>query len=233
MTISKSRKAVIILGPPGAGKTSQAELLSLKEGFYHLETSRVIKHEISYHPKGDFVSIKGKKYFFKNEKKLFDSGFLCSPPFVVYLIKKKIKQVFSEGESIVFSGSPRTLFEAEETFPFLEKFYSLSNIKVIYIHLSAKQSVWRNSHRRVCVLVGHPILWNKETKDLKHCPLDGSELIKRSLDNSEVIKTRLEEFKKRTLPIVDYLKKKKIKFERIDGNRTVDKVFKDILKVIN
>ena len=228
-----SKVAVIILGPPGSGKSTQADLLSEKLNFYHLETSRLIKERINSSTEKGFVTVKGKRYFFKDEKKLFDSGLLCSPPFVVYLIKEKIRQVSGEGRSIVFSGSPRTLYEAEELLPFLERIYFSSNIKIINISLSSTKAIWRNSHRRVCSLIGHSIIWNNETKKLSHCPLDGSKLIKRPLDKPDVIKVRLREFSKRILPLIKYFRKHHFRIRKINGDQTVDLVFKAILKVIN
>ena len=228
----KLKTAVIILGPPGAGKSTQANLLNDKFNFYHLETSRVIKNRINTAPRNDFILINKKKYFFRDEKKLFDAGLLCSPPFVVYLLKEKIKKVSEEGQGIVFSGSPRTLYEAKELIPFLSKLYSRSHIKIIDISLSSTKAIWRNSHRRICSLVGHSIIWNSETKSLSHCPLDGSKLIRRPLDKPEVIKVRLHEFKKKILPIRKYLRETGFSIKKINGDQTVNLVFQDILKAI-
>jgi len=228
----KSKMAVIILGPPGAGKSTQAELLSEKFNFYHLETSRIIKRKINSSPRGSFVIIKGKKYYFSKEKKLFDSGLLCSPPFVVYLLKEKVREVFSEGGNVVFSGSPRTLYETKELLPFLKKNCPFENIKIINISLSPEKAIWRNSHRRVCSLIGHSILWNDETKGLSRCPLDNSKLIKRPLDKPNIIKVRLREFEKRISPIMNYLKEKGFKVESINGDKAVDTVFEHILRII-
>ena len=228
----KSKVAVIILGSPGAGKSTQAELLSEKFNFYHLETSRIIKDRINSAPTKGFVTIKKKKYFFRDEKKLFDEGLLCSPPFVVHLIKDKIKRVSSEGQSIVFSGSPRTFYEAEELLPFLKKYYSVSHIKIINISLSSAKAIWRNSHRRICSLIGHSIVWNNETKELSRCPLDGSKLIRRPLDKPNIIKVRLREFNKRVLPIMNYFKENGFITKTVNGGQTVDSVFRNILKAI-
>ena len=105
-------------------------------------------------------------------------------------LQEKIKALSKEKKGIVFAGSPRTLYEAEKILPLLEKLYGKANIKIFLLDLPLEQSIWRNSHRRICELMRHPILYNKETLKLTHCPLDGSKLIKRALDKPEVIKKR-------------------------------------------
>lgn len=222
-------KIIILLGPPGSGKGTQANLLAEKLGFYHFETSKIIEHKIKISKKDEFIETEGKKYFLKDEKKKWEEGELCSPPFVVRLLKEKIALLCKEDEEIVFSGSPRTLHEAEKMAPFLGELYGKEDIKIINISISAEQSIWRNSHRRICELMRHSILWTEENKNLKHCPLDGSKLIKRKLDDSETIKIRLEEYKNRTFPVIEFLKKEKFSIIGINGEQTVAGVFGEIL----
>ena len=233
MKHSKKLKVVILLGPPGSGKGTQAGLLAEKFDLYHLETSKLIERIIMSAKKGDFIKINGRKYDLEKEKKLWREGILCSPPFVTYLIKEKIKELNKEKKGIIFSGSPRTLYEGKEIIPFLKKLYGNGNIKIVQIGLSSKESIWRNSHRRICELIRHPILYNKETKNLKHCPLDGSKLIKRKgLDNPETIKVRLKEYKERTFPLISYFKKGNLKVKKINGAVSPVTVFERILKIL-
>lgn len=224
---------IILLGPPGSGKGTQAILLSEKFDLYNLETSKVGEQRIMKAKKGEFIKVKGKKYFFEKERRLWETGILWSPPFVTHLIKEKIEELAKEEKGIVFSGSPRTLHEAKEIIPLLKKIYGPKNIKIFEILLSAKESIFRNSHRRICELMRHPILWLKETEKLKHCPLDGSNLLKRKgLDDPETIKIRLKEFKERTHPLIEYFKQQNLRVKKINGEQTVENVFKDILKAI-
>ncbi|GAG27647.1 unnamed protein product, partial [marine sediment metagenome] len=79
----------------------------------------------------------------------------------------------------------------------------------------------------------HPILYNKETENLKICPLDGSKLIRRKgLDDPEVIKVRLKEYKERTFPLIELFGKQGIEVNKINGEQSVSDVHKDILKAI-
>ena len=233
------KQIIILLGPPGAGKGTQAELLADKLNLYYFETSRILEEkfqEAEHFPPGagkNIVKVKGKEYSVLKEKKLWKTGIICSPLFVAYLVMEKIKDLFQLGNNLVLAGSPRTICEAKEIMPLLKKLYGGENIKAVLIEISAKETIFRNSHRRICELMRHPILYNKETVKLTMCPLDGSKLIKRKgLDEPETIKVRLKEYQERTFPLVDYLKKQGIKVRKINGEQIVVDVHKDILKAI-
>jgi len=155
-----------------------------------------------------------------------------SPPLIVFWIKNKIKELAERGRGIVISGSPRTFYEAKQITPLFKKSYGPENIKFILLELNEKKSILRNSHRRTCELMRHPILYTKETAELTRCPLDGSKLVSRKDDTSEVVKVRLREYKERTLPLLDYIKEEGFEIKKINGEQSVEKVFQDILKAI-
>jgi len=181
----------------------------------------------------EFVEIEGKKYFFKDERDLWKKGILCSPPFVSWLVKDKINILAKENKGIVLSGSPRTLYEAENIMPLIEESYGRENVRIIEIFISAEASSFRNSHRRICELMRHPILWNAETAELKNCPLDGSKLLKREgLDDPETIKVRLKEYEERTLPLINFFKEKGMAVKKINGEQSPEEVFQDISEAI-
>jgi len=113
----------------------------------------------------------------------------------------------------------------------LKKLYGSKNIKVVLVEISAQESIWRNSHRRICQLMRHPIIYAKETAQLKRCPLDGSRLVRRKgLDEPETIKVRLKEYKEKTLPLIEYFKKQGLRTRKINGKGSVEVVFKRVLK---
>ena len=227
-------QVIIIMGPPGSGKGTQAELISERFNLYHLETSKIIEKNFAVAKKGDFVKIGSKKYFLREEKKLRESGKWMSPPLIAFWVKNKIKELSKEGKGIVLSGSPKTLYEAEEAVPLLKKLYGVLNIKIILIEQSPEVSIWRNSHRRICDLMRHSILYTEETAKLKECPFDGSRLVFREDSNPKVIKSKLREFQERTIPLINYFEKQEgLKTKKINGEQPVVDVFKDILKALN
>jgi len=231
------KQVIIIFGPPGAGKGTQSELLADKLNLYYFETSKILEQKfqeaegLSRDKRS--VEINGEKFDILNEKKLWKEGILCSPPFATYLVKGKIKELAGQGKNLVIAGSPRTLYEGKEVIPLIKELYGEENIKTILIEIEPKETIFRNTNRRICELMRHPILYNEDTKDLKICPLDGSKLIKRKgLDDPEIIKIRLKEYKERTIPLMEYFREQGIKVNKINGEQTVVNVHKDILKVI-
>ena len=240
MTNKKTKKAetpkkkiVILFGPPGAGKGTQASLLAEKMSLYYFETSKIIEANVLKAQKNEFVSVAGKKYFLKDEKRLWKTGILNTPEVVTFWVKKRINEIFKMGESLVLAGSPRTLYEGRALLPLLKKLYGKENIKTVSIKLSAERSIFRNSHRRICELMRHPIIYNEETNRLTKCPLDGSKLMKREgLDDPETIKVRLKEYEERTYPLIKYFKGQGLKVKEISGSGSVAEVFNEILKTL-
>ncbi len=224
--------AIIILGPPGSGKGTQAELLMEKFDLFHLETSEIIEKNFATAKSGDFVKVGKEKYFLSEEKKLRKAGKWMSSPLIAFWIKDGIKKLAKEGKGIILSGSPKTLYEAEEEIPLLRKLYGAKNIEIILLEQKAEVSVWRNSHRRICELMRHAILYTKETAKLKKCPFDGSKLIFREDRSRQVVENKIKEFTERTVPMLDYFKKQGLRIRKINGEQSVADVFKDILKAI-
>src|SRR3989338_3041665 len=216
------KQIIILFGPPGAGKGTQAELLSDKLGYYHFESSKIIEATFKNESKDKVFTIEGTDYKVGDEIKKWESGNLNSPPFVVFLMTEKIKDLAEDGKSIIFSGSPRTVYEAEKEIPLLIQLYGKENIKFVLLEISAETTIFRNSHRRICELIRHSILFNEETEKLANCPLDGSKLVRRKgLDDHETIKNRLKVFAEQTYPVVNCIDKEGIHVKKVNGEQTV------------
>src|SRR3989344_5922357 len=99
------KKVIIVYGPPGAGKWTQANLLAGKLGLIHFDTGKYLEQTVHDPENQNNPEI-------KKEKEIFDSGKLLTPSFVLKIISQKTKEVSKSSFGIVFSGSPRTLYEA-------------------------------------------------------------------------------------------------------------------------
>lgn len=218
-------RAVIIYGPPGSGKGTQARKAAEYFNLEHFDTGQVIE-KIVHNPDLQDDPI------IQREKKNFETGKLCTPEWVDNLAIDEVKRVHQKNKGVVFSGYPRTLSEAETIIPVLEEFYKKENIYVLKIEVKPETSIFRNSNRRVCKKCGRPLVYSPENEKLEKCPKCSGQLVKRVLDKPEVIKVRLKEFEQRTKPIYKLLEERGIKVIEIDGEPSVEEVGKNILKAL-
>lgn len=213
---------VVLIGPPGSGKGTQAELLAEKFGLVHFETSKVIDEKLNNADPNDKVLM--------HEKKIRTAGELNTPELVVEWSLERIRELAQKGLGLVFSGSPRTLYEAEHEVPVIEEMYSKDNIKAIHLNLSKEESVKRNSSRRICKASRHSIPDFPMFKDIKTCPKDGSELITQDFDTPETIGVRYEVYLRRTQPILSFMQERGYNVIEIEGEQSIEDVRDDILK---
>ncbi|MGD0977115.1 MAG: nucleoside monophosphate kinase [Minisyncoccia bacterium] len=220
-----TKKLVILIAPPGAGKGTQANLLAKKFGLFHLETAKIIEDKFKNAIPEDPV-IKAAK------EKWLDGG-LVEPKVVAQWFLEKITKLADENNSVILSGSPRTLYEAKFDMPILSRLFGKENIKIFHIKLSETESIKRNSGRRICKAHRHPIPNFPEYKGLTMCPEDGSELMRRELDKPEVIRQRYLVYLEETAPILNYFHENNYPVTEINGEQPIEKVFEDIRKNFN
>ncbi len=226
-------KAIIIYGPPGAGKGTQANLLAARTGFIHLDTGRFLE-SLVYDPANRRNAI------LRRERRLFESGMLMTPSFVFREIAKRVRQIAQSGSGLILSGSPRTQFEAFGTgkpkqhrlVAVLEKLYGKKQVHYVLLNVRPQSSMKRNANRLVCSFCGTPsLVLYADTKCLpKACLLCGAPLRKRTLDTPEVIKKRLAEYKNRTAPIFEGLRARGYTIHKIDGEPAPYKVAQAIAR---
>ena len=218
--------AVILIGPPGSGKGTQADLLAEKFGLTHVESSKIIEEKFKNADPNDPI--------INEQKKIWETGELNDPEMVTGWLVTAIRNIWKDGRGIILSASPRTLFEAQFEVPVLEDLCGKDNIKIFNIDLSREESFNRNSHRRICEKNRHTIPNLPEFKNLETCPRDGSKLIHRNhLDDPETVRLRYDVYLKRTEPILGFLKEKGYKLLKVNGEQTIENVFKDVLNKLN
>lgn len=219
------KQAIILIGPPGAGKGTQAELLADDFGFFHFDTSQIIEERFRTAPADDPVIAQAKANY--------DAGKLVEPALVASWVIDKIRALGIGGTSIVFSGSFRTNTEAAEELPVLQEVYGAKNVHIVNIEVGEEESVKRNSGRRVCKVNRHPIPNFPEFANITACPKDGSEIVTRSLDVPETIRVRYATYQEQTKPVVAYFEGQGYTVIRIDGEQPIRKVHEDIMERIH
>ncbi len=202
---------LILVGPPGAGKGTQATNIIEKYGIPHISTGNILRDHIRRKtPLGEIAD----GYISK--------GQLVPDDLVLELVEERLKQEDCKN-GFLLDGFPRTVFQAEALDQYLQKLdcqiNSLVNIVVpddILIH--------RISDRRTCLdcNASYHLLYKRPKKE-GICDICGSKLIQRSDDNETAVSKRLEVFHHNTAPVVDYYRKHGLVID-VDGTQTIEKV---------
>lgn len=213
----------LFIGPPGSGKWTQANFLVKKFGLEYIETGQLLRN---YQKNKNFS---GKKLI-----TVMNRGDLAPSFFVVMLWLKELERLknFQSIKGFVLDGVCRKLMEAEILDQALKWYEWDKKIKVIFINISRKESIWRLSKRRICKKCQRNIPYLGSLRLIKICDQCGGELKIRDDDNKNAIIKRLENFNKKTLPVIDFFEKQG-KLIKINGEQSIDNVFKEILKKIS
>ncbi len=202
---------LVLLGPPGSGKGTQAELLAQKMGFVHYSTGEVFREEMR---KKTPLGMKVAEFVSR--------GDLVPDEVVIAVVEKFVKD--NSQNPIVFDGFPRTIPQAQGLDEILIK-NQLKLTLVVLIDLRDEEVVLRLSSRRQCRACGK--IYNLTFSPPKKngtCDECGGELYQRQDDKEETVRERLEVYKNQTRPLIDYYQKKKI-LRRIDGALGRERVF--------
>jgi adenylate kinase len=209
---------IILLGAPGAGKGTQASRLKRKHHFEHLATGDMLRSEVSHNTQLGM-----------RVKSVMESGQLVSDDLILELIER---HVHSAGDRIVFDGYPRNISQAES----LNKVMSAQHRsidKVILIDVGESELIERICGRFTCIqcLTGYHTQF-KPTKVEGVCDICGStDFSRRSDDDVETIKSRLEIFRRDTETVLPYYDQKGLLF-KIEGRSNMDEVTDQIENVL-
>ena len=211
---------IILLGPPGAGKGTQAEVISNKLKIPHISTGDMLRE-----------SIRNNTPLGKKAKKIMDSGKLVSDEIILRIIKERVSKEDCK-TGFLFDGFPRTIGQAD----------GLKNLNididiVIEISLSDEVIISRMSGRRIHLSSGrsYHIEFNPPKVEGKD-DLSGEDLIQREDDKPMTVLARLEVYKNQTDPLIDYYqqveKKSDLKFVKVNGSNPPEEVSNEIFSNI-
>ena len=205
---------LILFGPPGAGKGTQAKLMRQKLGLPHISTGDILRSEV-----------KNNTDLGRKAQSYMNAGQLVPDVLVTEMIKKRL-----EGKDVangfILDGFPRTEAQAQA----LDKILESGIDKAIYLSTSEKVIVQRLTGRRVCPKCGHNYhLLNMPPKKDMLCDQCEVELFQRPDDNEETVKNRLRVYLEESESVLDYYRKQD-KLENVSGDLDAEEVFDIISK---
>ena len=210
---------IIMLGAPGAGKGTQADILSQEMDLPHIASGDLFRQALEERTE---IGLLAKSYM--------DKGELVPDEITIKMIMERINQSDCAA-GCLFDGFPRTLHQAEVLDKSLKE-RGKSIDKAIYIEMPSEELVKRLSGRRLCRVCQTPYhIINSPPKTPGKCDKCGGELYQRSDDKEETVKERLNIFFAQTVPILDYYKKQN-KLIRVNGNLGMQGVAREIISVL-
>jgi adenylate kinase len=219
--------ALILLGSPGAGKGTQSKLISALYGIPQLSTGDLLRENVA---RGTELGRKAKS--------VMERGEFVADVLVQDMLASRIRNGGDTHRGFILDGFPRTLPQAEWLDKFLEAWTAEVNPGhsvppvVINVAVGYNQLLRRLTGRRSCPTCGRIYnVYFQPPRIADLCDSDGSNLVTRRDDCEEVISGRLNEYEKKTMPLIEYYRSRGALHE-IDGDQGSDKVTAAILKIV-
>jgi len=209
---------LILLGPPGAGKGTQANVLSAKINIPHVSTGDILREAVKAQTP---VGLKAKSFM--------DKGDLVPDDVVIEIVKERLKEPDTK-DGFILDGFPRTLTQAKNLDKTFEEM-GLNVDMVIYFETSPEVSIRRLGGRRVCHDCGanyHVV--NMPPKKENSCDKCGGRLFQRDDDKEETVRNRLSVYEQKTKDLIDHYRNRG-KLQTVNGDHEVDLVFDELFKI--
>lgn len=211
---------LVLLGPPGVGKGTQASAIVSKYKIPHISTGDIFR-----------ANIKEGTELGKEAKSYMDKGLLVPDEVVVSIVKDRLTKDDCK-EGFLLDGFPRTLEQADALDKELSKL-GIKLDKVVNIDADKEILIKRAIGRRICKSCGatYHIQFNPPKVE-GICDVDGGELFQRDDDTVETVGTRIEVYTNQTKPLIKYYEEKGIIFD-VDGTRPIDETFDTIVNALS
>nr|WP_260503694.1 adenylate kinase [Paenibacillus polymyxa] len=209
----------MIMGPPGAGKGTQADVIVKEFGIPHISTGDAFRLAMK---QGTPIGIKAKEYI--------DKGELVPDDVTIGIVEERLQQPDCK-KGFLLDGFPRTLAQAEA----LDQILGRLNTKlddVINLKVDRDNLLARITGRRVCKSCGasYHIVFNPPKVE-GICDKDGGELYQRPDDNEDSVRTRLDEYSNKTAPLLTFYENQNL-LRHIDGEQDIDVVSQNIVSLL-
>jgi len=210
---------IVLLGPPGVGKGTQAKNLAKQTGLVHISSGELFRD-----------NIKNRTETGQLAETYINRGELVPDDVTIAMVRELIFHPDCD-QGVILDGFPRTPAQADATKAMLAERDEEVAI-VPYITAPDEVLVERLSGRWTCRVCGHVYhtIFNPPAKE-GICDIDGSELYQRDDDKAETVKNRIKVYLKKTAPLIDYYRKAG-KLVEIDGAQNIEAVTKDLLAAL-
>jgi adenylate kinase len=211
---------LILFGAPGVGKGTQAKLISSKLRIPHISTGDILRQ-----------AVKDKTELGKKAQEIMNRGDLVPDDIMIGIIQERLHKPDCK-KGFILDGFPRTVNQAKALDKLLNEM-NIKDVRVVNITADDNELVKRIGNRRACKECGH-IFTLDEIKNKNKCPNCGAEnsFYLRDDDKEEVVRNRLEVFRKNTEPVLEYYQKQKDTIS-IDGLGSIEEVNKKVLKKLD
>ena len=211
--------ALILLGPPGAGKGTQSKLIAKRLGVPHLSTGDMFRDAVSRDtPTGHLA------------KPIMERGQLVPDPIVLKMVEERLAQP-DTAKGFVFDGFPRTLPQSEQLDGILAKL-GFGKPIVVDIRVDPEKLIRRLSGRWTCSVGGEIYnLFDRPPKVPGVCDRDGGKLTQRADDAPEVVKARLVAYDRQTKPVSDYYRQHGV-LVTVDGEAGIEEVSNRVEQIV-
>src|ERR1700687_1773191 len=217
--LGRLHRAVIFLGPPGAGKGTQAQELARRYGVPHLSTGDMLRDNIA---QGNALG--------EQAKPLMARGELVPDSIILKMVAERIERPDCSF-GFVFDGFPRTVAQAQWLGELLRQ-HGLKQPVVVHFVIDPALLMRRITGRRMCKTGGEIYnIYDRPPKVEGICDVDGGELFQRADDREEVIRQRLHAYEKLTSPLVNYYRRLGLLHE-IDASKSVAEVEQEIMQAV-
>lgn len=210
---------ILFMGPPGAGKGTQAEAIVNQFGIPHISTGDAFRLAIK---QGTPVGLKAKEYM--------DQGLLVPDDVTVGIVRERLQQSDCE-KGFLLDGFPRTLSQAESLEELLGDLGKQLD-HVINLKVDRNKLLARLTGRRLCKACGatYHVIFNPPVQE-GVCDKCGGELYQRSDDNEESVGTRLDEYINKTAPLLKFYEDKGL-LRQVDGEQEIGTVSEEIVSIL-
>lgn len=211
---------IVLMGPPGAGKGTQAKRIAHKYNIPHISTGDMLREAVAA---GNDLGLKVKE--------IMEKGLLVPDTLMIGLVKERLSRGDSKN-GFILDGFPRTVEQAEALDKMLGELDRKIDV-VLLVNSSEEVVVNRISSRRVCPKCGkvYNLLTIKPQID-GLCDVDGSELVQRDDDLPETVRSRYRVYVEKTAPVIDYYSNSEVFFLDIDGSGNIDEVAGEIFGLL-